>query len=79
MKLESETGYMPKQRNAADAILIRLRQAGVRYLFANAGTDFASIVESLSGEEADNMVDPILVPHEAVAVAMAHGYTMICL
>ena len=77
MKLESETGYMPKQRNAADAILIRLRQAGVRYLFANAGTDFASIVESLSGEEADNMVDPILVPHEAVAVAMAHGYTMI--
>ncbi len=77
MDLESEVGDAPEHRNAADAILIRLRQAGVRYLFANAGTDFSSIVESLAGEEADNMIEPLLVPHEAVAVAMAHGYTMI--
>ena len=44
MNLETEIGDTQKQCNAADAILIRLRQSGVRYLFANAGTDFASIV-----------------------------------
>lgn len=65
------------ERTAAEAILTRLRQAGVTYLFANAGTDFASIVESMSGREAGTMVEPVLVPHESVAVAMAHGYTMV--
>lgn len=66
-----------KNRTAADAILTRLRKAGVRYLFANAGTDFASIIESMAGGDSDAMIEPILVPHEGVAVAMAHGYTMI--
>jgi acetolactate synthase-1/2/3 large subunit len=65
------------ERTAADAVLTRLRDAGVRYLFANAGTDFASIVESMAGGESDTMLEPILVPHESVAVAMAHGYTMV--
>ena len=46
-------------------------------MFANAGTDFASIVEALTGDDGSDMVEPILVPHEAVAVAMAHGYTMV--
>jgi len=77
MNMEIDTCAKSEQRTAADAILIRLRQAGVRYLFANAGTDFASIVESMAGEESDAMVEPVLVPHEAVAVAMAHGYTMV--
>jgi acetolactate synthase-1/2/3 large subunit len=66
-----------ENRTAADAILTRLRDAGVRYLFANAGTDFASIVESMASSNADAMIEPILVPHESVAVAMAHGYTMV--
>ncbi len=65
------------ERTASDAILTRLRDAGVRYLFANAGTDFASIVESMAGSDSDAMIEPILVPHEGVAVAMAHGYTMV--
>ena len=73
MNMEIDTCAKSEQRTAADAILIRLRQAGVRYLFANAGTDFASIVESMAGGESDAMVEPVLVPHEAVAVAMAHG------
>lgn len=64
-------------RTASDAILTRLREAGVRYLFANAGTDFASVVESMAGTDGDAMVEPVLVPHESVAVAMAHGYTMV--
>ena len=77
MNMEIDTGSTSSDRTAADAILIRLRQAGVRYLFANAGTDFASIVESMASDESGSMVEPVLVPHEAVAVAMAHGYTMV--
>ena len=77
MNMEIDTGSTSSDRTAADAILIRLRQAGVRYLFANAGPDFASIVESMASDESGSMVAPVLVPHEAVAVAMAHGYTMV--
>lgn len=77
MNMEIDTGATTGERTAADAILIRLREAGVRYLFANAGTDFASIVESMASEDSGAMVEPVLVPHESVAVAMAHGYTMI--
>ena len=44
--------------------------------FGNAGTDFASIIEALSkaqlGEATAPM--PVTVPHENVAVSMAHGY-----
>ena len=61
----SEASTPVRCRTAADAILIRLRQAGVSYLFANAGTDFASIVEALTGDDGSDMVEPILVPHEA--------------
>lgn len=73
MEIDDRTG----ERTASDVILTRLRQAGVSYLFANAGTDFAPIVESMAGVGSSDMVTPILVPHESVAVAMAHGYTMV--
>ncbi len=60
----------------AEAYLCLLRDRGVEYLFGNAGTDFASIIEALSkaaieGAEAPT---PITVPHENLAVSMAHGY-----
>ena len=61
---------------AAEAYLTILAARGVDYLFGNAGTDFASIIEALSkaqlGEAKAPM--PVTVPHENVAVAMAHGY-----
>lgn len=61
---------------AAEAYLTLLADRGVDYLFGNAGTDFASIIEALSkaqlGEAKAPM--PVTVPHENVAVAMAHGY-----
>ena len=60
----------------AEAYLAILADRGVDYLFGNAGTDFASIIEALSkaqlGESKAPM--PVTVPHENVAVAMAHGY-----
>src|SRR5262245_18486336 len=63
------------QGSAADIILASLRRHGVEFFFANPGTDFPPIVEGfargkLSGAK---LPRPILVPHENLAVAMAHG------
>src|SRR5215475_13938080 len=61
---------------AAEAYITRLGERGIDYVFANAGTDFAPIVESLSRNPgAGNKVPRFMVvPHENVAMAMAHGY-----
>jgi acetolactate synthase I/II/III large subunit len=61
--------------SAADVILASLRRHGVEFFFANPGTDFPPIVEGfarakLSGAKVPR---PILVPHENLAMAMAHG------
>ncbi len=63
-------------RMTAESFLSRLAERGVEYAFANAGTDFAPIIEALSREPGSNRKYPrvITVPHENVAVAMAHGY-----
>jgi acetolactate synthase-1/2/3 large subunit len=60
----------------AESFLSRLAERGVEYVFANAGTDFAPIIEALSREPRSNRKYPrvITVPHENVAMAMAHGY-----
>ena len=71
---------MPKQTIEADttaeAYLTLLADRGVDYLFGNAGTDFASIIEALSKAQLGEATapTPVTVPHENVAVAMAHGY-----
>lgn len=64
--------------NVADAFLALLASRGVEYLFANAGTDFPSIVEGLARARADGRrtPTPVTVPHENAAIAMAHGYTL---
>src|SRR5260370_18451683 len=60
----------------AESFLSRLADRGVEYVLANAGTDFAPIIEALSRHPGSNRKYPrvITVPHENVAVAMAHGY-----
>jgi acetolactate synthase-1/2/3 large subunit len=67
------------QATAADVLLARLRANGVAYFFANAGTDFPSIVESLARarQSAQMPLEPIICPHENAAVSMAHGYAMV--
>ena len=66
--------------SVADAYLALLASRGVDYLFANAGTDFAPLIEALAkaqaGKSEGRHPRPLLVPHENVAVAMAHGYYM---
>ncbi len=60
----------------AQSYLAGLKQSGIKYVFANAGTDFAPIIEGLvrSSEEGKPFPEFMTVPHENVAVAMAHGY-----
>src|SRR5687767_12424582 len=60
----------------ADAYIEILADRGVDYLFANAGTDFAPLIESLSKFESQGrkMPRPVTVPHENVAIHMALGY-----
>jgi acetolactate synthase-1/2/3 large subunit len=60
----------------AEAYLARLSERGVDCVFANAGTDFAPIIEALSSNTQGRRKFPrvVTVPHENVAMAMAHGY-----
>ena len=60
---------------AAEAFLRALADHGIDYFFANPGTDFPPIVEAFSRAKKTNakVPKPILVPHENLAVSMAHG------
>jgi acetolactate synthase-1/2/3 large subunit len=60
----------------ADAYLALLADRGIDYLFANAGTDFAPIIEAYAKAQAlgTKVPQPITVPHENVAINMAQGY-----
>jgi acetolactate synthase-1/2/3 large subunit len=64
------------QTIAAEALLMRLKAHGIDYLFANGGTDFAPIIEAYvtGGAKGSAMPQPLIIPHETAAVAMAHGY-----
>lgn len=60
---------------AAEALLRALKSNGVDYLFANAGSDFAPVIEAMASVRDDGAIpETITVAHESVAVAMAHGY-----
>lgn len=67
---------MPQIRTVAEAWLALLKARGVNYLFGNAGTDFAPVIEALvRGREAGiPMPEPVTVTHEHAAVSIAHGY-----
>jgi acetolactate synthase-1/2/3 large subunit len=65
--------------NVAGAYLALLADRGVDYLFGNAGTDFAPLIEAYAGAAQTGVAvpRPILATHENLAVAMAHGYGML--
>ena len=60
---------------ACDVLLASLRRHGIAHLFVNPGTDFPPIVEGFARakETRAEVPRPVLVPHENLAVAMAHG------
>ncbi|HEX5419655.1 MAG TPA: thiamine pyrophosphate-binding protein, partial [Gammaproteobacteria bacterium] len=63
-------------RSVAESLLRALKRRGIEHVFANAGTDFAPLIEALVklGGEPGAVPRFITVPHENLAVAMAHGY-----
>src|SRR5688572_6530250 len=68
-----------KPETAAEAWLGLLAARGIEYLFANGGTDFAPIVEAYAKGQKLGWRQPelVIVPHETMGVAMAHGYAMV--
>lgn len=76
MKSSKVGNNTKNKKSSADILLRQLSAVGVDYLFANGGTDFPPLVEAYSSiKDCDVSVpQPMVVPHEAPAVAMAHGY-----
>ncbi len=67
------------EATVSDAYLALLADRGVEYWFANAGTDFAPIVEALAKAQATGTTTPtpITCPHENTAMHMAIGYYLV--
>lgn len=61
---------------AGGAVFARLARLGVDYVFTNSGTDFPPIIEGLAEADAaeHDLPTAMVVPHEHVAMGMAHGY-----
>jgi len=68
-----------KPETAAEGWLGLLAARGIEYLFANGGTDFAPVVEAYAkGQKLGwRLPEIVIVPHENMGVAMAHGYAMV--
>jgi len=65
--------------NVAGAYLALLADRGVDYLFGNAGTDFAPLIEAYAQAAQTGVAvpRPIVATHENLAVTMAHGFAMV--
>ncbi len=65
--------------SVAEAYLTLLAERGVEYLFANAGTDFAPLVEAFAkaARTGTPVPRPILATHENLALSMAHGWAIV--
>jgi acetolactate synthase-1/2/3 large subunit len=64
--------------SVAEAYLALLAERGIEYLFANAGTDFAPIVEAYAKAAHTGLPapKPRIATHENLAMSMAHGYAI---
>ena len=60
----------------SEAFLTVLADRGVEWIFGNAGTDFAPVIEALAANADGPLSMPrtVEVLHETVATSMAHGY-----
>ena len=68
-----------KQITSAEAILRSLSVQGIKYLFANYGTDHTPLIEAAAKiRRSDGKMPEIVVcPHEFVAISAAHGYAAV--
>jgi acetolactate synthase-1/2/3 large subunit len=67
---------MLEPETTAEVYLELLKDRGIEVFLGNAGTDFASLVEAFARlpSEGGRAPRPLVIPHEFVAVSMAHGY-----
>ena len=63
----------------SDAYMALLADRGIDYWFANAGTDFAPVVETLAKAQVleTRVPTPVTCPHENTAMHMAIGYFLV--
>jgi acetolactate synthase I/II/III large subunit len=65
----------------ARVLLETMRGAGVRYLFANLGSDHTAVTEAYARAAQDGgagcLPELVLCPHEGVALSAAHGYAQV--
>jgi len=63
------------------AMLEAMREAGVRYLFANLGSDHTGIIEAYAQARLDGsaaaLPELVICPHEFVALSAAQGYAQV--
>jgi acetolactate synthase I/II/III large subunit len=63
------------------AFLEALAEAGVRYVFANLGSDHPGLIEALAQAKAEGRAGSlpkiVVCPHETVALSAAHAYAMV--
>jgi acetolactate synthase I/II/III large subunit len=63
------------------AFLEALAEAGVKYLFANLGSDHPGLIEALAQAKAEgrehDLPSLVICPHETVALSAAHAYAMV--
>jgi acetolactate synthase I/II/III large subunit len=72
-------GHADDVWSAADLLLRQLAVCGIDYFFANGGTDFPPIAEAFARAQntGEATPRPMVIPHENLAVAMAHGVYMV--
>ena len=63
------------------AFLEALHEAGVRYVFANLGSDHPGLIEALASARAEgrqaSIPELVVCPHETVALSAAHAYAAV--
>ncbi len=74
--MKTEPKITVQVENVAQAYLELLSLRGIKYFFANSGTDFASIEDAFARRlnEGKNSPRPLAIPHETVLTSMAYGY-----
>lgn len=67
--------------STSTAFLEALAEAGIRYMFANLGSDHPGLIEALAQARAEDrraaLPELIICPHETVALSAAHAYAAV--
>ena len=67
--------------STSTAFLEALAEAGIRYMFANLGSDHPGLIEALARARAEGrraeLPELIVCPHETVALSAAHAYAAV--